>query len=109
MLQRIEEIRDYLYKYIESRIDLFKIETQEKVENAAVQIIYITVLMSFISCAIIFVLTLIAALLNHWLESRYAGFLIMLALTTLSVIVWIWKRHWFEQIIRRIFYKMMRK
>jgi hypothetical protein len=38
MLQRLEQIRDHFYKFVEARTDLFKVEIQSNIEDAIVRL-----------------------------------------------------------------------
>ncbi len=109
MFKQLEEIRDTLYKYIEVRTELFKAESQEKLENVAVQVVYLVVIICLGFGVALFVLTLIASLLNHWLESRYLGFLIMLILFLLLLALGLLKQNLIKTIIKNILYKALKK
>ncbi len=109
MFKQLEEIRDTLYKYIEVRTELFKAESQEKLENVAVQVVYLVVIICLGFGVALFVLTLIASLLNHWLESRYLGFLIMLILFLLLLALGLLKQNLIKTVIKNILYKALKK
>jgi len=40
MLERLEEIRENIFRYIEARIELFTLETRGKVEDGAIKAIH---------------------------------------------------------------------
>ena len=101
MIGKIEEIRDYLYKYLEARLDLFKTEAQEQIENVVVQIIYLVVLLLLVSLTGIFVFIMVAVLLNEWLESRYLGFAIVFSLLLVKTIVWVRAGGWVNHIFKK--------
>ena len=109
MIEKIEEIRDYLYKYLEARLDLFKTEAQEQIENIVVQVIYLVVLLLLVSLTGIFVFIMIAVLLNEWLDSRYWGFAIVFGLLLIKTVVWIRAGGWVNGIVRRLLYHIFRK
>lgn len=109
MIEKIEEIRDYLYKYLEARLDLFKTEAQEQIENMVVQIIYLVVLLLLVSLTGIFVFIMFAVLLNEWLDSRYWGFAIVFGLLLIKTIVWIRAGGWVNSIVRRLLYHIFKK
>lgn len=109
MIEKIEEIRDYLYKYLEARLDLFKTEAQEQIENIVVQIIYLVVLLLLVSLTGIFVFIMLAVLLNEWLDSRYWGFAIVFGLLLIKTIVWIRAGGWVNNIVRRLLYHIFKK
>ncbi len=105
MLQKLEEIRDYLFKYVEVNIDLFKTETQEKIEDLTIQIVYLMIMLSLMTGAAIMLLMVFAAFLNEWLESRYSGFLIVFAIFTISLLAWITQSKTIKNIIRLMLHK----
>ncbi|HAK76714.1 MAG TPA: hypothetical protein DCR35_12590 [Runella sp.] len=109
MIEKIEEIRDYLYKYLEARLDLFKTEAQEQIENIVIQIIYLVVLLLLVSLTGIFVFIMLAVLLNEWLDSRYWGFAIVFGLLLIKTIVWIRAGDWVNNIVRRLLYHIFKK
>lgn len=109
MLEKIEEIRDYLFKYLETRIDLLKTEAQESLENIVIQIIYLVVLLLLASMTGIFVFMMIAVLLNEWLESRYLGFTIVFGSLLILTGFWIKADGWVHYTVRRLLYQIFKK
>ena len=109
MLEKIEEIRDYLFKYLETRVDLLKTEAQESLENIVIQIIYLVVLMLLASMTGIFVFMMNAVLLNEWLESRYAGFAIVFGALLVLTGFWIKADGWVHYTVRRLLYQIFKK
>ena len=108
MFKQLEEIKDTLYKYIEVRTELFKTESQEKIENVAVQIVYFVIITCFGFGVLLFVLIVIASLLNNWLESHYIGFLIMLILFIMLLAFGLLKKGTLKNIIKRLFYEALK-
>jgi hypothetical protein len=109
MLEKIEEIRNYLFKYLEARVDLLKTEAQESLENIVIQIIYLVVLLLLASMTGIFVFMMIAVLLNEWLESRYAGFAIVFGVLLALTGFWVKAGDWVHHIVRQLLYQIFRK
>jgi uncharacterized membrane protein YqjE len=109
MFEKIEEIRDYLYKYLETRLDLLKTEAQEHLENIVIQIIYLMVLLILSSLTFIFVFMMIAVLLNEWMESRYAGFAIVFGLLLVLTLIWVKAGGWVHRIVRRLLCQIFKK
>lgn len=109
MFEKIEEIRDYLYKYLETRLDLLKTEAQEQLENIVIQIIYLVVLLLLASMTGIFVFMMIAVLLNEWLESRYLGFAIVFGSLLILTGFWIKADSWVHKVVRRLLYHIFKK
>lgn len=87
MLSQLEEIKETLFKYFETRIDLFKIETRDKIERAVVMAVYATVLLCLALTILILVVILLGTFLNKWLNSDYLGYLVLLGVFVLKLIV----------------------
>ncbi|ACT95444.1 phage holin family protein [Dyadobacter fermentans] len=102
MLSQLEEIKETLFKYFETRIDLFKIETRDKIERAVVMGIYAAILLGIGLTILILLVILLGTLLNEWLDSDYLGFVILLGVFILKLaIIIIWKETWIK-LIRKI-------
>ncbi|WP_428653865.1 phage holin family protein [Runella sp.] len=104
MFERIEEVRNYLFKYLEARLELIKTETQERIENIVIQLIYLVVLLILASLTCIFLFIIIAVGINEWLDSRYAGFLIMFGLLLLITFFWIKAGKWVQKSVRQLLF-----
>ncbi len=87
MLSQLEEIKETLFKYFETRIDLFKIETRDKIERAVVMAVYATVLLCLALTILILVVILLGTFLNKWLDSDYLGYLILLGVFVLKLTI----------------------
>lgn len=99
MLSQLEEIKDTLFKYFETRIDLFKIETRDKIERAVVMGIYAAILLCVGLTILILLVILLGTFLNKWLNSDYLGFVILLGVFVIKLIVAIvWKEAWIKMI-----------
>ena len=102
MLSQLEEIKDTLFKYFETRIDLFKIETRDKIERAVVIGIYAAILLCLRITILILLVILLGTFLNKWLHSDYLGFVILLGVFIIKLaITIIWKETWIT-LIRKI-------
>lgn len=99
MLSQLEEIKDTLFKYFETRIDLFKIETRDKIERAVVMAVYAAILLCLGLIVLILVVILLGTFLNKWLHSAYLGYVILLGVFILKLVITI---VWREPIIRFI-------
>jgi uncharacterized membrane protein YqjE len=102
MLNRLEEIKETLFKYLETRIDLFKIETRDRVERAVVMIVYAALTLSIILVVFILIVILLGTFLNKLLESDYLGYLILLGVVLLKLTFWLVYREKCIEIIRSI-------
>ncbi|GGH42303.1 phage holin family protein [Dyadobacter endophyticus] len=102
MLSQLEEIKDTLFKYFETRIDLFKIETRDKIERAVVIGIFAAILLCLGLTILILLVILLGTFLNKWLHSDYLGFVILLGVFIIKLAVTIiWKETWIT-LIRKI-------
>jgi len=108
MLSQLEEIKDTLFKYFETRIDLFKIETRDKIEKAVVMAIYAAALLCVALTILILIVILIGTFLNKWLNSDYLGYLILLGIFVLKLVIWIVMKEKMVNLIRNIITKFMK-
>jgi hypothetical protein len=108
MLSQLEEIKDTLFKYFETRIDLFKIETRDKIERAVVMAIYGAALLCVGLTILILIVILIGTFLNKWLDSDYLGYLIMLGFFVITLIILIVGREKFVHMIRSVIVRFVK-
>ncbi|WP_026631146.1 phage holin family protein [Dyadobacter alkalitolerans] len=108
MLSQLEEIKDTLFKYFETRIDLFKIETRDKIERAVVMGLYGAILLCIALTVLILMVILLGTFLNKWLDSDYLGYLILLGVFILKLIIWIVFREKLIQFIRGIIVRFVK-
>lgn len=87
MLSQLEEIKETLLKYFETRIDLFKIETRDKIEKVVVMTIYGAILLCVALTILILIVILLGTFLNKWLNSDYLGFVILLGIFVLKLVL----------------------
>lgn len=71
---------DNLYKYVQTNIEIAKVEVQEKIEDTVKKVALIAILAITGILFFIFVLITLALFLNKILESQYLGFLIITVL-----------------------------
>jgi hypothetical protein len=108
MLSQLEEIKDTLFKYFETRIDLFKIETRDKIEKAVVMAVYGALALCLALTILILVVILVGTFLNKWLDSDYLGYLILLGLFIIKLVILIVFREKFVSFIRNIIVKFVK-
>ncbi|MCF0038753.1 phage holin family protein [Dyadobacter fanqingshengii] len=108
MLSQLEEIKDTLFKYFETRIDLFKIETRDKIERAVVMALYGAILLCIALTVLILIVILLGTFLNKWLDSDYLGYLILLGVFVLKLVIWIVFREKLIQFIRGIIVRFVK-
>ncbi|MBO0950074.1 phage holin family protein [Fibrella forsythiae] len=109
MLERLEEIRENIFRYIEARIELFTLETRGKVEEGAVTAVHGVILGFLATITTIFLFILLAAWINEATDSRYVGFLIVAVLFLVLTIIWAISKPSMTGIIRKIAYKAMKE
>ncbi len=109
MMERLEEIRENIFRYLEARIELFTLETRGKLEEGVVVGIHSIVLALLGTMTTIFVFSLLAAYLNELTNSRYIGFLIVAAFFLLLMIIWIAAKDIFKSKIRVAAYSALKK
>ena len=68
---------DNLYKYVQTNIEIAKVEVQEKIEDTIKKVALIAILAISATLFLIFLLITLALFLNKTLESQYLGFLIV--------------------------------
>ena len=108
MLSQLEEIKDTLFRYFETRIDLFKIETRDKIERAVVMALYGAILLCIALTVLILMVILLGTFLNKWLDSDYLGYLILLGVFVLKLVIWIVFREKLIQFIRGIIVRFVK-
>jgi len=108
MISQLEEIKDTLFRYFETRIDLFKIETRDKIERAVVMALYGAILLCIALTVLILMVILLGTFLNKWLNSDYLGYLILLGVFVLKLVIWIVFREKLIQFIRGIIVRFVK-
>ena len=68
---------DNLYKYVQTNIEIAKVEVQEKIEDTVKKVALIAILAITGMLFLFFVLITLSLFLNKILESQYLGFLIV--------------------------------
>lgn len=109
MLERLEEIRENIFRYLEARIELFTLEMRGKLEEGVVVGIHGIVLALLGTMTTLFLFILLAAYLNELLESRYLGFLIVAGFFLLLSVIWIGAKDFFKSKIRVAAYNAIKK
>ena len=71
---------DNLYKYVQTNIEIAKVEVQEKIEDTVKKVALIAILAITGTLFFIFILITLSLFLNKILESQYLGFLIVTVL-----------------------------
>lgn len=109
MLERIEEIRENIFRYLEARIELFTLESRGKLEEGVVVAVHGIVLALLVTMTTIFLFSLLAAYLNEVTDSRYLGFLIVAAFFLLLSVIWMVGKEFFKSKIRVGAYSALKK
>ncbi len=108
MLERLDEIRENIFRYLEARIELFTLETRGKVEEGVVAAVHAIVLGFLSTITLIFLLALLAAYLNEVLDSQYLGFLIVAGFFLTLTLVWMFAKAGMQTWIRHMAYNAMK-
>lgn len=87
MSRPIEDLFDTLLRYIESRIDLFKIQTRDRIEQAVVTAIYIAIVACTGLVILILLVIMAGTYLNILLNSSYLGYVILLGFFVVSLAI----------------------
>jgi uncharacterized membrane protein YqjE len=68
---------DNLYKYVQTNVEIVKVEVQEKIEDAVKKIAIFAILALSVTLLLVFLLITLALFLNQIFSSQYLGFLIV--------------------------------
>ncbi|AUD02266.1 phage holin family protein [Spirosoma pollinicola] len=109
MFERLEEIRENIFRYLEARIELFTLEIRGKIEEGVVVAIHSVVLALLATMTIIFLFSLLAAYLNEVTNSKYLGFLIVAGFFLLLTVIWMAAKDFFKSKIRVAAYSALKK
>lgn len=109
MIERLEEIRENIFRYLEARIELFTLETRGKVEEGIVTAVHGLVMALLSMMTLIFLFSLLAAYLNEVFESRYLGFLIVASFFLLLTLIWVIAKGFVLGKIRAVAYSILKK
>lgn len=75
---------DNLYKYVQTNIELVKVEVRDQIEQTIRRIMLVLPMVILISTALVFVLISLALYLNQVLDSHFVGFLIVAGISLLA-------------------------
>ena len=75
--EKSHNLIDNLYKYVQTNIEIVKLDVQEQLESFIKKMVMLLVMLLFAASAIFFVLITLALFLNEKLNSHYLGFLIV--------------------------------
>ena len=109
MFERLEEIRENIFRYLEARIELFTLESRGKIEEGVVVAVHSVVLALLSTMTLIFLFSLLAAYLNEVTDSRYLGFLIVAGFFLVLTIIWLAAKDFVKSKIRVVAYSALKK
>lgn len=109
MFERLEEIRENIFRYLEARIELFTLESRGKLEEGVVVAVHSVVLALLSTMTLIFLFSLLAAYLNEVTNSKYLGFLIVAGFFLLLTIIWLAAKDFVKSKIRVVAYSAIKK
>jgi uncharacterized membrane protein YqjE len=78
---------DNLYKYVQTNVEIVKVEVQEKIEDAVKKVVLFAILALSVTLLLVFILITFALFLNEILDSNYLGFLIVSALLAVITVI----------------------
>ncbi len=109
MIERLEEIRENIFRYLEARIELFTLETRGKIEEGVVSGVHGLVMVLLGMMTTIFLFSLLAAYLNKVFDSLYLGFLVVAGFFLILTILWVAGKDFFTARIRTMAYSALKK
>jgi uncharacterized membrane protein YqjE len=83
----LERLSDLFRKYLELRLEIFKVDLQEQAQKLFVKALMGFLWLFFGSAALLFFCFALAFYFNHLLESKYIGFIIIGLVFFISLIV----------------------
>ncbi|WP_341226582.1 phage holin family protein [uncultured Arcticibacterium sp.] len=105
-LFKLGEIKDSVISLIEAKLELKKIEIQEKAERGVAELIFAILLMVLGSMVLVFVLIMAAFGLNVWLGEPF-GYLTILVLLLITLAVVFNKKKEIKEMITETIQKEM--
>lgn len=109
MSRPIEDLFDTLLRYIESRIDLFKIQTRDRIEQAVVTAIYFAIVACTGLVILILLVIMAGTYLNILLDSAYLGYLILLGFFVVFMTILIWQKEKLQLVLRSAIAKIVQE
>lgn len=109
MSRPIEDLFDTLLRYIESRIDLFKIQTRDRIEQAVVTAIYFAIVACTGLVILILLVIMAGTYLNILLDSAYLGYLILLGFFAVFMTILIWQKEKLQLVLRAAIAKIVQE
>lgn len=88
-LFRPDNFLENIYKYIDARFELTKLETQDKLIQVSIRVFQLVVVLSFAGIFILFLNFALALFLDEYLGKPYLGFLIVALLQLLFLIIFL--------------------
>ncbi len=102
MIRGIEEIRDTLEKFLETRVDLIQIEMRDRLEKGIVVMVYGLAAAAIGVIALVLLLMLAAGLLNQLFQSWYMGYLILFLFFLILFVLWLSFRTSCMELVRKV-------
>ena len=107
MMNQFEEIKETLFRFLETRVDLLEVETRSYIERIILKLVYAALVVMAVIIIVVFLLLLLAIYLNSLLESVFLGYLLIVVFFTLILVVLITLRKRCLRFIRWILEKTM--
>ena len=92
MLKQLEDLQVALTNYLEARLDLFKLEARERIEEG-IAVAFYALSTAFVLFALLVLLQVVLALiLGDWLGHAYAGFMVFIGFWGLCLLLlWVFR------------------
>jgi hypothetical protein len=101
MLGKIQALHIQLLQYLKVKVELSKLESQEKIEDTIVALAYGTIILVLLSQIAFLLLVILASFINQWLDSKFAGFLIVFFILSAVLTLCIFKKGMVFRLIRK--------
>ena len=99
---KFNEFKDTVTNLIEAKIELKKLEIQGKIEQAAVELLYVFLMFIIALVVLVFLSIMIAIGLNHLFHSLWLGFLLIFLLYLALLAFMVFKKDTISAIFKRI-------
>lgn len=83
----IEGLMDKLGSYMESKVEVAKLELKREMAKVLAKVFYFGALIYILSFGLLFGMSALAVLINHWTRTSYVGFLVVMVLFIIALLV----------------------
>ena len=90
---KFNELKDTVTNLIEAKFELKKLEIQDKIEKAMVEMLYAFLVFILGIVVLVFLSIMLALTFNYWLSSSWLGFLIMFLIYLFISLIFILRKN----------------